>query len=126
MQWCHGAPGIVTSLAGLAPDDDAYGGAAERRRRARLAGGPVADNAGLCHGTAGNGFAFLALGSERATSAGSSAPVPSPRTASTRSTRFRAAHGRGRYSLFTGDLGAALLAAACLTRRRGFPGIDDL
>ena len=40
--------------------------------------------------------------------------------------RFRAADGRGRYTLFTGDLGAALLAEACLTGDRRFPGIDDL
>ena len=40
--------------------------------------------------------------------------------------RFRARHGRGRYSLFTGDIGAALLAAACLSGDARFPGLDDL
>jgi hypothetical protein len=40
--------------------------------------------------------------------------------------RFRAADGRGRYSLFTGDVGAALLAAACLSGDGAFPGLDDL
>jgi hypothetical protein len=39
--------------------------------------------------------------------------------------RFRAAEGRGRYSLFTGGIGAALLAAACLDGDARFPGIDD-
>jgi len=40
--------------------------------------------------------------------------------------RFRAAEGRGRYALFTGDVGAAVLAAACLRGATAFPGLDDL
>ena len=40
--------------------------------------------------------------------------------------RARAAAGHGRYTLFTGEIGAALLAAACLEGDRAFPGIDDL
>jgi hypothetical protein len=40
--------------------------------------------------------------------------------------RFRAADGRGRYALFTGDVAAALLAAACLSGDAAFPGLDDL
>ena len=40
--------------------------------------------------------------------------------------RFRARHGRGRYSLFTGDSGAALLAAAILNGDARFPGLDVL
>ena len=40
--------------------------------------------------------------------------------------RWRAAEGRGRYCLFTGDMGAALLAGACLEGEPAFPGLDDL
>jgi hypothetical protein len=40
--------------------------------------------------------------------------------------RLRSATGYGRYTLFTGDLGAALLAAACLHGQSAFPGIDNL
>jgi hypothetical protein len=40
--------------------------------------------------------------------------------------RLGALSGRGRYTLFTGDPGAALLAAACITPNPAFPGIDDL
>jgi hypothetical protein len=40
--------------------------------------------------------------------------------------RFRAIHGRRRYTLFTGDIGAALLAAACLDGDPDFPGLEDL
>jgi hypothetical protein len=52
VQWCHGAPGIVSSLAALAPDDP------EHDRLLRAGGelvwraGPHAKGANLCHGTA--------------------------------------------------------------------------
>src|SRR4029079_8005264 len=51
-QWCHGAPGIVASLATLAPGNDAL-------TELLVAGGELTWNAdpfrkgrGLCHGTA--------------------------------------------------------------------------
>ena len=53
MQWCHGAPGMVASLAEIAPADDEH-------ERLLLAGGeltwragPLKKGANLCHGTAG-------------------------------------------------------------------------
>ena len=126
VQWCHGAPGIVTSLAGLALADDAHGALLAAGGELAWRVGPPAANAGLCHGTAGNGFAFLALlartGDERWLRRARAFAMH----ALGQVERFRAADGRGRYALFTGDLGAALLAAACLTGDHRFPGIDDL
>ena len=55
-QWCHGAPGIVATLAPLL-DEELATAAGELTWHA----GPVRKGAGLCHGTAGNGYAFLAL-----------------------------------------------------------------
>lgn len=49
-QWCHGAPGMVASLAPLIDEDLALAGG-ELAWRA----GPLAKGPGLCHGTAGNG-----------------------------------------------------------------------
>jgi len=40
------------------------------------------------------------------------------------SRRQHEARGRGRYSLFTGDLGVALYLAACLDARAGYPVLD--
>src|SRR5439155_6630447 len=56
VQWCHGAPGIVASSAGF-PHEELLLAGAELTWRAGAHGpekGP-----GLCHGTAGNGYALL-------------------------------------------------------------------
>jgi hypothetical protein len=38
----------------------------------------------------------------------------------------RERHGRGRYSLWTGDIGAALFALQCVDGRDGLPSLDWL
>jgi hypothetical protein len=59
MQFCHGAPGFVISLAALP------GPALDRLLlaggEATWAAGPLLKGANLCHGTGGNGYAFLKL-----------------------------------------------------------------
>ncbi|MBV9196044.1 MAG: LanC-like protein [Solirubrobacterales bacterium] len=126
VQWCHGAAGIVTSLAAIAEGD-------ERHSALLLAGGelvwragPLAGNPGLCHGTAGNGFAFLALLARTSDELWLTRARAFAMHALEQAARLRATAGRGRYTLFTGDIAAALLAAACLHGDAGFPGIDDL
>ena len=54
LQWCHGAPGIVATVGDLMPLDLMLAGA-----ELTWQAGPLAKGAGLCHGTAGNGYAFL-------------------------------------------------------------------
>ena len=120
-QWCHGAPGIVASLCTIATGDDEH-------ERLLLAGGeltwragPVAKGANLCHGTAGNGYAFLALfertkdevwlGRARAFATHAAAQVA----------HARVEHGRGRYTLWTGDPGTALYLADCLAGGGALP-----
>jgi hypothetical protein len=121
VQWCHGAPGIVTSLAGIAPGDDEH-------ERLLLAGGelvwtagPLAKGANLCHGTAGNGYTFLAL-LERT---GDERWLHRARTFATHAlaqvAHARREHGRGRHTLWTGDLGTALYLADCLDGHGSVP-----
>src|SRR4029079_11542943 len=38
--------------------------------------------------------------------------------------RERAEHGAGRYSLWTGDIGAAVMAQSCIDARPGMPTLD--
>ena len=119
VQWCHGAPGIVSTIGDLLPDDLLIGGAALTWRAGPLVKGP-----GLCHGTAGNGYAFLRT--YRVT--GDGLWLDRARRfamhALEQVERAREQHGHGRFTLFTGDVGAALFARACLDGDDRFPTID--
>ena len=79
---------------------------------------------GLCHGTSGNGFAllkaFARTGNERWLERARRFAVH----ALAQAERIATANGRRRYSLFTGDVGTALFAAACLDLDARFPIID--
>jgi hypothetical protein len=104
----------VASLAALATDDDEHErlllGGGELTWRA----GPLAKGASLCHGTAGNGYAFLAL-FERT---GDELWLERARAFATHAlaqvANARAELGRGRYTLWSGDAGTALYLADCL------------
>jgi lantibiotic modifying enzyme len=121
VQWCHGAPGMVTSLAELAPNDS------EHDRLLRAGGdltwraGPLAKGPGLCHGTAGNGYAFLALFERTGEELWLERARAFAMHAAARVARARDAHGRGRFTLWTGDPGAALYLADCLAGRGALP-----
>jgi hypothetical protein len=108
-QWCHGAPGMVATLARFLDEELAVAGG-ELTWRA----GPLRKGANLCHGTAGNGYAFLALlertGDERwLTRARAFAMHAVAQVEASRSD-----HGRGRYTLWSGDLGTAIYLADCI------------
>ena len=109
MQWCHGAPGIVATLGDMLDEELAVAGA-ELTWRA----GPLRKGGNLCHGTAGNGYAFLALhertGDERWLTRARAFAMH----AAAQVERSRSTDGRGRYSLWTGDPGTALYLADCI------------
>jgi hypothetical protein len=113
LQWCAGAPGIVTAAADYLDEELLLAGA-----ELTWQAGPHGDEKGpnICHGTAGNGYAFLKaflrtgdeLWLERA--------------------RRFAIHALGqvermtsRYSLFTGGIGVAIYAADCIDARTQYP-----
>ena len=56
VQWCHGAPGIVTALAGAQPKDAELTEILVAGGELTWRAGPLRKGAGLCHGTAGNGI----------------------------------------------------------------------
>ena len=117
LQWCHGAPGIVASGISYLPLELVLAGAEAIWRAGPHGPGK---GAGLCHGTAGNGYALLKT---------------FERTADElwleRARRF-AVHaleqieraGPQRHSLFTGAFGVAVFAADCINARAQFPIID--
>jgi hypothetical protein len=115
-QWCHGAPGIVATLAHTLDEELAVAGG-ELTWRA----GPLRKGANLCHGTAGNGYAFLALlertGDERWLTRARTFAMH----AAAQVEHSRSDYGRGRYTLWTGDLGTALYLADCVDGRGELP-----
>jgi lantibiotic modifying enzyme len=121
LQWCTGAPGVLAGAWDYLDEDLVLAGA-ELVWRA----GAHRDEKGhgICHGTAGNGFALLKafartgdeLWLERARRFAVHALAQAERIAT--------ASGRRRYSLFTGDVGTALFAAACLDGDPRFPIVD--
>jgi lantibiotic modifying enzyme len=122
-QWCHGAPGVVTSAAALPADAELdalllEGGALT------WAAGPLRKGAGLCHGTAGNGFALLKL----FTRTGDERWLERARRFATHAAAQveadRSRYGRGRHTLWTGDLGAAIFLRQCLAGASELPAID--
>jgi lantibiotic modifying enzyme len=118
LQWCHGAPGVLTTARSYLDEELVLAGA-----ELIWSAGPLHSQnkgAGICHGTAGNGYALLAafertgdeMWLERA--------------------RAFAVHALGqaaslppRHSLFNGSIGVALFATDCLERRLRFPVLDD-
>jgi hypothetical protein len=121
VQWCHGAPGIITTIGDLLPWELALA-AGELTWRA----GPLRKGPGLCHGTAGNGFAFLRLHALTGDAMWLDRARRFAVHAVEQVRRERAAVGRGRYTLFTGDIGVALYLRACLEVDPAFPVIDAL
>jgi hypothetical protein len=109
VQWCHGAPGMVSSLGHQLDEDLALAGG-ELTWRA----GPLVKGANLCHGTAGNGYAFLALFERTGDELWLERARRFAMHAAAQVERERRTHGLGRYSLWTGDLGTALYLADCL------------
>jgi hypothetical protein len=121
VQWCHGAAGIVASLAGIAPGDDEH-------ERLLIAGGeltwhagPLTKGANLCHGTGGNGYAFLALFERTGDELWLERARAFAMHAAAQVERARAELGRGRYTLWSGDPGTALYLADCLDGAGSLP-----
>ena len=125
MQWCHGAPGMVTGLASFpaqrsAEMDAMLIGAGHAIWKAE----PLIKGYGLCHGTAGNGYAFLKLYQRT----GDTLWLDRARSFAMHSIaqrdRMRQQVGQGRYTLWTGDAGLAVYLWHCLDETAELPGLD--
>ena len=121
VQWCAGAPGIVIGASDYLEEELMLAGA----ELPWHTGPPSLEKgASICHGTAGNGYAFLKAfartGDERWLARARRFAVH----ALDQVRRLRRESGRGRYSLWTGDLGVAVYAADCLDGRSAYPIID--
>lgn len=122
---CHGAPGIISSL-GRYP-----AGASAKLEQTLLEAGELIYEAGplrkgptLCHGTAGNGFAFLNLfertGDEKWLARAREFAMHSLWQVELSRELF----GQARHTLWTGDIGVAAYLCECLRATARFPTID--
>jgi len=80
--------------------------------------------AGFCHGTSGNGFALLKAFARTGNELWLERARPFAVHALAQAERIATANGHRGYSLFTGDVGTALFAAACLDADPRFPIVD--
>lgn len=121
LQQCHGAPGVITGFAEAPCDlDDVLLPAGELVWKA----GPLSKGAGLCHGTAGNGLALLKLFVRTGDELWLARARLFAMHALEQSEARRRALGRGRYSLWTGDVGLAVFLLNCLEGAARFPSLD--
>jgi Lanthionine synthetase C-like protein len=122
VQDCHGAPGMVCRLAG----------AQSPQLQAMLldageliwAAGPLAKRPGLCHGTDGNGYAFLKLHAMTGDTRWLGRARAFAMHALQQSDALAAVHGRRVPSLWTGDAGLAVYLAACIDADPALPVLD--
>ncbi len=123
MQFCHGSPGFVICLADLpaAPELDAVLLAAGE---ATWQAGPLVKGSNLCHGTGGNGYAFLQL--HRRT--GDDVWLERARAFAMHGIAQTLAdlerHGQWRHGLWTGDLGFAIYLLDCIEGGDRFPTLQ--
>src|SRR5207244_2499686 len=121
VQWCAGSPGIVTAASSYLDEELLLAGAELPWRT----GPPSLDKGpGICHGTAGNGYAFLTAFSRTMDEQWLERARRFAVHALDQVERLRVQRGRGRYSLWTGDLGVALYAADCIDGRPRYPIFD--
>jgi lantibiotic modifying enzyme len=125
VQHCHGAPGMITCLADLPS-----GSNAEFDRLLVQGGeliwksGPLKKGSNLCHGTAGNGYAFLKLYRRTGEPMWLHRARAFAMHAIEQSERHGSKYGQRRYSLWTGDLGLAVYLSDCVQGEPRFPTMD--
>ncbi len=122
MQFCHGAPGFVVCLGGLPSSslDDLLSAGGE----ATWAAGPLNKGSNLCHGTGGNGYAFLKLYQRTGDIEWLERARAFAMHAITQTAADATRYGQLRYSLWTGDPGVAIYLWDCIRGHASFPSLD--
>ena len=123
-QHCHGAPGMVTTFADAPFASPEFDALLLDAGRFSWAAGPLTKGSNLCHGTAGNGYAFLKLLQRT----GDEHWLHRARAFATHATEqvhhARRKHHQGHHTLWTGDLGTACYLQSCLDATADVPTLD--
>jgi lantibiotic modifying enzyme len=125
VQHCHGAPGMITCLADLpsGPDEE-FDRLLKKAGELIWLAGPLTKGPNLCHGTAGNGYAFLKLHRRTGEAKWRDRARAFAMHAIEQSERHAKNFGQRRYSLWTGDLGLAVYLWDCINGQAQFPTMD--
>ena len=123
-QYCHGAPGMVTTLLTRRSRLPSLRSLLLDGGRYTWAVGPLAKGSNLCHGTGGNGYAFLKLYRRTTDPVWLERARAFAMTSIAQCRETREELGRGRYTLWTGDIGLAVYLWDCLTGMPRFPTVD--
>ena len=129
VQWCHGAAGIVTAMS-RTPSINSY----ESKQLDELldeAGelvwqaGPLTKGSGICHGTSGNGYAFLYLYQKTRKLVWLDRARKFAMHSIEQCQKSRSHYGQGRFTLWTGDAGLAIYLYHCIhPEKAAIPGLD--
>lgn len=129
VQWCHGAAGIVTALA--ATPKSGCTNSTDLENLLKTTGelvwnaGPLGKGSNICHGTSGNGYAFLYLYKRWKDRVWLDRARRFAMHAIEQCQRDRESYGQGRYSLWTGDVGLAIYLHHYLyPDEAAIPGLD--
>ncbi|MBV1908462.1 MAG: LanC-like protein [Kangiellaceae bacterium] len=139
VQWCHGAAGIVTALARTPKSEDSQTepSQTEPSQTERLdqllvktgeliwQAGPLNKGSNICHGTAGNGYAFLYLFQRWSDQIWLDRARQFAMHAIEQRRNARSKYDQGRYTLWTGDAGLAVYLYHCIyPDKAAIPGLD--
>jgi len=129
VQWCHGAAGIVTAMARTpksgSSNSKLLDDLLEKSGELVWQAGPLAKGSNICHGTSGNGYAFLYLYKRWGDSVWLDRARKFAIHAIEQCRKDRLRYGQGRYTLWTGDAGLAIYLYHCLyPDEAAIPGLD--
>lgn len=122
LQFCHGAPGFVICLSQF--ESVELDGLLLAAGETIWAAGPLRKGSNLCHGTAGNAYAFLKLYERTKDERWLHRARAFAMHAIGQCDTEARLHGQLRYSLWTGDLGLAIFLWDCIVGQARFPTLD--
>lgn len=125
VQHCHGAPGMVTSLSQLPQNLNlAFDQSLLKAGELVWDAGSLKKGANLCHGTAGNGYAFLNLYKRTGDEKWLDRARIFAMNAIEQYREMKQVFRQGRYTLWTGDIGTAIYLWDCITEDPKFPTVE--
>ncbi|CAH9054768.1 hypothetical protein PSECIP111951_02058 [Pseudoalteromonas holothuriae] len=129
VQWCHGAAGVVTAMSRTpvidSPESKLLDKLLDETGELVWQAGPLLKGSNICHGTSGNGYAFLYLYQKTGKLVWLDRARKFAMHSIEQCQKARLHYGQGRYTLWTGDAGLAIYLYHCMQpEKAAIPGLD--